>query len=113
MIGSCIVWSVLDRIETERLVLRPIEIDDVDLLLALDSDPEVMRFLTGRPSTRAEVEAVVSEHLGHRWVAHDRADGEFVGWFGLVPVDDDTLELGYRLGRRCGATVWRPRAREP
>ena len=38
-------------IETERLALRPITMDDVDLLVSLDSDPEVMRYLTGgKPS---------------------------------------------------------------
>jgi RimJ/RimL family protein N-acetyltransferase len=75
-------------------------IDDVDLLVELDSDPDVMRFLTGRPSTRTEVEAFIRRNLGHRWIAVDRTSGEFVGWFGLVPCDDDTFEIGYRLGRQ-------------
>ncbi|WP_116996185.1 GNAT family N-acetyltransferase [Desertimonas flava] len=86
-------------IESERLVLRPIELGDVDVLVRLDSDPEVMRYLTGRPSTREEVEAVVAEHLGHRWIASDRASGDFVGWFGLVPIGDSSFSVGYRLRR--------------
>lgn len=91
---------VHEGIETARLLLRPIGIDDVDLLVELDSDPEVMRFLTGRPSSSAEVEASIRDNLGRRWIALDQSSGEFVGWFGLVPIDDDTLELGYRLSRR-------------
>ena len=60
--------------ETERLTLRPITEDDVDLLVALDADPAVMRFINGgRPSTRAEVEEKVLAAIGHRWVAFDRA----------------------------------------
>ena len=87
-------------VDTERLVLRPITMDDVELLLDLDSDPEVMRYLTGgRPSTRAEVEIVVAGSIGYRWIAHDRATGDFVGWFGLYPSPDGDLELGYRLRR--------------
>jgi RimJ/RimL family protein N-acetyltransferase len=104
---------VRERVETERLLLRPIGIDDVDLLVDLDSDPEVMRFLTGRPSTSAEVEASIRDNLGRRWIALDQASGEFVGWFGLVSIDDDTFEIGYRLGRRwwgCGLATEGARA---
>ncbi|WP_374106244.1 GNAT family N-acetyltransferase [Streptomyces sp. BV286] len=36
---------------TERLVLRPFTEADVDLLVTLDSDPDVMRFINGgRPA---------------------------------------------------------------
>ena len=34
-------------LETERMVLRRFTAADVDHLVDLDSDPEVMRFLTG------------------------------------------------------------------
>jgi RimJ/RimL family protein N-acetyltransferase len=86
-------------LETERLLLRPITLDDVGLLVELDSDPEVMRYLTGRPSTRAEVETTVHENLGRRWIATDKETGEFVGWFGLVPGPDASFDVGYRLRR--------------
>jgi RimJ/RimL family protein N-acetyltransferase len=92
--------QVQERIETERLLLRPITVDDVDLLVDLDSDQEVMRFLTGRPSTRSEVRSSIRDNLGHRWIALDPAGGDFVGWFGLAPLGDDAFELGYRLARR-------------
>jgi RimJ/RimL family protein N-acetyltransferase len=91
--------GVLGSLETARLSLRPIALDDVDRLVELDGDPEVMRFLTGRPSSREEVEATVRAHLGCRWVASDRATGDFVGWFGLVPGPDGAYEVGYRLVR--------------
>lgn len=91
---------MLDGLQTERLSLRPIAPTDVDLLVELDGDPEVMRFITGRSSTRAEVEQMVREHRGCRWVAHHAETGEFVGWFGLVPGEDSTYDVGYRLRRR-------------
>ncbi len=91
---------VQTEIKTARLRLRPIRVDDVDLLVGLDSDHEVMRFLTGRPSTAAEVAASIGASIGNRWIALDRASGEFVGWFGLVPRGGDAFELGYRLMRR-------------
>jgi hypothetical protein len=57
----------------------------------LDSDPEVMRYLTGRPSTRDEVEAQHARRLAAAkkvdglgyWVG--LVDDEFVGWWMLQP----------------------------
>ena len=44
-------------LETERMVLRRFTVADVDHLVDLDSDPEVMRFLTGgRPTPREVVQ---------------------------------------------------------
>ena len=40
-------------LETERLLLRRFTADDVDDLVQLDSDPEVMHYITGgRPTSR-------------------------------------------------------------
>jgi len=101
-------------LETERLVLRRFTGDDVDNLVELDSDPEVMRFITGgRPSSRAEIENVImpaflgyDERFGGLgfWAAVERSTGQFVGWFHLRPAEGagDDVELGYRLRR----SVW-------
>jgi RimJ/RimL family protein N-acetyltransferase len=89
---------MIEPVETERLALRPITMDDVDLLVELDSDPEVMRFITGgEPTSRAYVTERVQRSLGHRWIAYERAPGAFIGWFGLRPSADRVRELGYRL----------------
>jgi RimJ/RimL family protein N-acetyltransferase len=93
---------VFERLDTDRLALRAITMHDVDLLVGLDADPAVMRFINGgRPSTRAEVEEKVSGAIGHRWVALERATGEFAGWFSMRPSTDLLGEryLGYRLRR--------------
>jgi RimJ/RimL family protein N-acetyltransferase len=91
-----------DGVWTDRMVLRPITLDDVDQLVALDSDPEVMRYLTGdKPSSRPEVEQKVRQVLGWRWMAYDRMTGQFVGWFGARPTGESEHELGYRLPRRA------------
>jgi RimJ/RimL family protein N-acetyltransferase len=96
---------VTARIDTERLVLRPLRVDDVDELVRLDADPEVMRYLTGgKPSSREQVEDRVRARIGYRWMAYERSEcstGAFVGWFALQPSSDmpDERELGYRLRR--------------
>ena len=41
-------------LETERLLLRRFTEDDVENLVELDSDPEVMRFITGGRATPRE-----------------------------------------------------------
>ncbi|MCF2526033.1 GNAT family N-acetyltransferase [Yinghuangia soli] len=93
--------------------LRPFTPDDFDLMVELDSDPEVMRFLDdGKPTPPERVRDEVMPHVLHRypviaglpgtWAAEDKATGEFLGWFELCPEDDDSVaeaELGYRLRR--------------
>jgi RimJ/RimL family protein N-acetyltransferase len=98
-------------LETDRLRLRHFVAGDVDLLVELDSDPEVMRYLTfGVPTPRA---AYVETYLP-RWfsiyerqpgfgyfAAERRDDGEFLGWFHLRDdrIEPEYVELGYRLRR--------------
>ncbi|MGW7679667.1 GNAT family N-acetyltransferase [Kribbella sp. NPDC054772] len=94
-------------LETERLVLRRFTADDVELLVQLDSDPEVMRFLTGAPTPRSEIENVVLPEILKVYAEHPRlgtfaaeAPEGFVGWFGMQPTDDPaTVGVGYRLHR--------------
>ncbi|RZU72037.1 RimJ/RimL family protein N-acetyltransferase [Micromonospora kangleipakensis] len=100
-----------DRVllETGRLRLRRLTVDDVGHLVELDSDPEVMRFLTnGRPTPvetiREQLTRTLAQYDRHpdlgRWAALDRVTGQFLGWFALTPSDDGTeAELGYRLRR--------------
>ena len=82
------------------MVLRLITLDDVDELVALDSDPEVMRYLTGgKPTPRDQVMEAIRQRIDCRWMAVDRSTNEFVGWFGLVPTATDECAVGYRLRR--------------
>jgi len=91
---------VIERVDTERMRLVPIGPDDVDRLVELDTDAEVMRFISGgRPTPRDEAERIVARSVGHRWIAYETASNEFVGWFGLRPSAGDDRELGYRLRR--------------
>ena len=78
---------MIEPLETERLCLRPITLDDVDLLVALDVIPTVMRYISGgKPTPRDEAERIVAavarSPLARR--SSDDSD-EFVGWFGLRP----------------------------
>ncbi|WP_339133933.1 GNAT family N-acetyltransferase [Streptomyces sp. f51] len=100
-------------LETERLALRRFTADDADLLIELDGDPAVMRYLTGGEPTAPDI--VRELHLPNilagyeRWggtlglfAAHEKDGGAFIGWFLLRPEREgplDEVELGYRLRR--------------
>jgi len=98
-------------LRTARLRLREFTSQDLAALAELDSDPAVMRYITGGPSTpRQEIEDEILPHwLGYYgpgayqgyWAA-ELHSGEFIGWFHLRPGDGhgpDEPELGYRLRR--------------
>jgi RimJ/RimL family protein N-acetyltransferase len=100
-------------LKTPRLVIRQFTVEDVDNLFSLNSDPEVMRYLTGgRPTPREEIrDRLIPFHLDvygrldrlGTWAAESTTTGEFLGWFHFRPghgSDDITnIELGYRLRR--------------
>lgn len=100
-------------LETHRLTLRRFTEDDEDNLVELDSDPQVMRFLSGgRPTPREEVRSRILpallgcyERFGDLgfWAAQEKATERFLGWFHFRPRPaeprDGEIELGYRLRR--------------
>jgi RimJ/RimL family protein N-acetyltransferase len=99
-------------LETPRLALRQFTEDDVDNLFELNSDPAVMRYLTGgRPTPREEIrDQIIPFHLAvyerfdrlGTWAAQSAATGEFLGWFHFRAgpgSDPANIDLGYRLRR--------------
>lgn len=95
---------------TDRIRLEPLTSEHTELLVELDSDPEVLRFVLGRALDREEV---LTEHLPRRlrpdgpprgigyWAGFARGDDRFLGWWTLAVDDEDptAAELGYRLRR--------------
>ncbi len=94
-------------LETERLVLRRYERDDLDRLTRLNTDPEVMRYigdgsLRDREQTRAGIARAQRIYdlypgLGF-WVAEEKPKRNFVGVFALIYIPKTVeVEVGYRL----------------
>src|SRR3954471_24343723 len=98
-------------LQSSRLYLRRFRTEDAGLLFELDSDPEVMRFISkGEPTPMAKIENDVLPRLLSYykqatpqgfWAAHLRANHEFIGWFHLRPdkIEPEEMELGYRMRR--------------
>ena len=79
------------RLETERLVLRPLSLDDLDVIAGWVADPETMRYIgTGGARTREQarntldwmIETLEQQGFGHL-AAERKDDGVLVGRSGL------------------------------
>lgn len=77
-------------IDTPRLRLRPHRVADAEPMLALWSDPDVVRFIGGRPSTAEEVWSRLLRYaglwpmLGFGYWAVEERGGSYVGELGLA-----------------------------
>ena len=99
---------VKDVMETERLVLRMFRESDTDAYAEMVADPEVMRFLGGKPLPRAEAWRNMAMLLGHWhlrgygfWAVEEKASGDLVGRVGCwQPEGWPGLEVGWTLRRR-------------
>ena len=98
-------------LKTSRLYLRQFTPQDLPLLLELDSDPEVMRYINGGTSLQVGyLQHTVLPHLLSQygengcwgyWATYERATHAYIGWHYMLPVGDslETADLGYRLKR--------------
>ena len=96
-------------LDTLRLHLRPIEKSDLPALVELDSDPLVMKYISGgKANSHADYEKLLPRMTAYGngptgyFAAELRQEHKrFTGWFHLRPsvVDETILELGYRLQR--------------
>lgn len=95
------------ELHTERMHLRRLGPEHIDDLVELDSDPEVMRYISGgEPTPRHKY---VDEFMPRIRAFDDQPfgfaaayeGGLFIGWVHLRPsvADASVLELGYRLRR--------------
>jgi len=92
-----------------RLRFEPFADSHFDGLYAMNADPEVMRYITGRPDTPEETRAAIARvqgrwaQWGYSWwslIEHDT--GELVGAACLQHLGHDAanpLEIGWRLRR--------------
>jgi RimJ/RimL family protein N-acetyltransferase len=93
-------------LETERLLLRPRGIGDLDAIMAMSADPEVMAYLTAPGDDVAAFRARMQERVTREegpglgaWSLFARTEpARFLGWVSLNPMPEapEDIELGYR-----------------
>jgi RimJ/RimL family protein N-acetyltransferase len=92
-------------------VLRPVGVEDLDLMVDLNSDPAVMTYIQGRRATPDETAREWRQRLDHQsdaarglgyWAGFDA--GAFAGWWSASSFEGrpEISGIGYRLR----ATSW-------
>jgi RimJ/RimL family protein N-acetyltransferase len=101
----------LPTLRTERLLLVPASATHLALLVPLNADPGVMRFILGRAATPTETRAEWGQRLGPQsdqarglgyWIGY--TDGVFAGWWSASSFADDPTRAG--IGYRLPRTAW-------
>lgn len=108
---SGISHSGVPVLHTERLTLRGHRAGDFDASFAMWSDPEVVRHITGVPSTQQQTWSRILTYAGHwallgfgYWLIEEKQTGRFIGEVGFADFKRDIIasmkgvpELGYVL----------------
>jgi ribosomal-protein-alanine N-acetyltransferase len=102
---------VKKSIETERLLLRELELSDVEGMFELESNPNVHRYVGNKPinhieESRAYIESVHQQYATYgtgRWAVILKETNEFLGWSGIKFITNEInnhkefYEIGYRF----------------
>ena len=102
-------------IETERLILRPLELSDAEAMFTMDNNPNVHKYLWQNPTQNIEETIKVIEYVQKQYVDNNigrfatilKATGEFIGWTGIKFITDHVengntnfYDYGYRLDEK-------------
>lgn len=98
---------IIPTLETKRLRLRAWQESDMAVYIAMCADPQVMRYVTGKPMTRQEAWRHGAYIIGHwqlrgygHWALEHKESGEFIGRAGFFnPVDWPGFEIGWAIRR--------------
>ncbi|MGO4770056.1 GNAT family N-acetyltransferase [Flavobacterium sp. W22_SRS_FK3] len=98
-------------IETERLLLRELQMSDVEAMFELESNPKVHTYVGNKPIThidqsRAYIEFVQQQYKDFgtgRWAVILKETNDFIGWSGIKFITNEInkhknfYEIGYRF----------------
>ena len=102
-------------LETDRLILRPFTLDDAEVMLIMDSNPNVHKYLWNKPVQNITEIYPVIESLQKQYATNKigrfatflKEDGQFIGWTGIKFINDhiengntNFYDYGYRLDER-------------
>jgi RimJ/RimL family protein N-acetyltransferase len=96
-------------LDSERLILRPRTVADLEPIAAMNADPQVMRHIAPVGDPMMGVEGLakrsfthVAQGLGYWTVSRRDGSDDFLGYVGLLPPRDEHvgIELSYRFEAR-------------
>lgn len=97
---------MLPELESERLLLRPRRLADLDAIAAMNADPEVMKHIAAVDDPAMSRDAVAARSFSHvgrglgYWSVFAKAEPDaFQGYVGLIPDGDgaEDAQLSYRF----------------
>ena len=101
----------IPRVETERLILRGFEEEDLDVYAEMCNDPEVMRYIGhGKTLSRVESWRNMAMIIGHwylrgygLWAVEERQTGEMIGRIGCWKPEG---WIGFEVGWMLRKAFW-------
>jgi len=102
-------------LETKRLLLRPLEVTDAEAMFAMDSNPNVHKYLWQKPTQTIDETFKIIENVQGQYVKNNigrfatilKESGDFIGWTGIKYLDDhiengntNFYDYGYRLNEK-------------
>ncbi len=102
-------------LETDRLLLRPLELTDAADMFAMDNNPNVHKYLWQKPSQIIDESIKIIEYVQRQYKENKigrfatilKETNEFIGWTGLKFVNDHVengntnfYDYGYRLNEK-------------
>ena len=102
-------------LETDRLLLRPLELTDAVAMFAMDNNPNVHKYLWQNPTQTLEESTKVIEYIQAQYQKNNigrfatilKETNEFIGWTGIKFIDDhiengntNFYDYGYRLNEK-------------
>lgn len=102
-------------LETDRLLLRPLELTDAVAMFAMDNNPNVHKYLWQNPTQTLEESTKVIEYIQAQYQKNNigrfatilKETNEFIGWTGIKFIDEhiengntNFYDYGYRLNEK-------------
>lgn len=102
-------------LQTNRLILRPLEISDAQAMFDMNKNPEVHKYLWQTPEKNIEESTKVIKYVQEQYKENKigrfatilKETNEFIGWTGIKFVNDQTengntnfYDYGYRLDEK-------------